>query len=61
MNKNQKKNKDFFRKDKGAKDKRRYDLRDEFDKRVEKAWESYEKGRFKSKSAKEFLEELDKC
>ena len=39
------------------------DLRQEieFAQRVEKAWESYEKGKFKSKSAKEFLEELDKC
>jgi hypothetical protein len=33
----------------------------EFAQRVEKAWESYEKGKFKSKSAKDFLEELDKC
>ena len=33
----------------------------EFAQRVEKAWDSYEKGKFKSKSAKEFLEELDKC
>ena len=33
----------------------------EFAQRVENAWESYEKGKFKSKSAKEFLEELDKC
>ena len=33
----------------------------EFAQRVEKAWESYEKGKFKSKSAKEFLDELNKC
>jgi AbrB family looped-hinge helix DNA binding protein len=33
----------------------------EFAQRVEKAWDSYEKGKFKSKSAEEFLKELEKC
>jgi AbrB family looped-hinge helix DNA binding protein len=39
------------------------DLRQEieFAQRVEKAWDSYERGKFKSKSAKKFLEELEKC
>lgn len=39
------------------------DLRQEIElaQRVKKAWESYGKGKFKSKSAKDFLEELDKC
>ena len=32
-----------------------------FSQRVEKAWNSYEKGKFKSVSAKKFLEELNKC
>ncbi|KYK23078.1 AbrB family transcriptional regulator [Thermoplasmatales archaeon SG8-52-4] len=32
-----------------------------FAQRVEKAWKSYEKGRFKSLSADKFLEELEKC
>ena len=32
-----------------------------FAKRVEKAWKSYEKGKFKSNSAAKFLEELEKC
>ena len=32
-----------------------------FAQRVEKAWEAYEKGKFKSLSANKFLEELDKC
>jgi len=33
----------------------------EFAQRVEKAWTTYEKGKFKTKSAEKFLEELDKC
>ncbi len=33
----------------------------EFAQRVEKAWNSYEKGKLKSKSAEKFLEELEKC
>ena len=33
----------------------------EFAQRLEKAWTSYEKGKFKTKSAEKFLEELDKC
>lgn len=32
-----------------------------FARRVEKAWKSYEKGKFKSVSANKFLEELEKC
>ena len=32
-----------------------------FAKRVEKAWKSYEKGKFKSLSANKFLKELEKC
>jgi len=32
-----------------------------FAQRVEKAWNLYEKGKFKSMPAKKFLEELDKC
>ena len=32
-----------------------------FAKRVEKAWKTYEKGKFKSISANKFLEELEKC
>jgi len=32
-----------------------------FAKRVEKAWKTYEKGKFKSLSANKFLEELEKC
>jgi len=32
-----------------------------FAQRVEKAWNFYEKGKFKSMSAKKFLEELNKC
>jgi len=32
-----------------------------FAQRVEKAWNSYEKRKFKSASAKKFLEELEKC
>ena len=32
-----------------------------FAQRVEKAWNFYEKGKFKSASAKKFLEELEKC
>ena len=32
-----------------------------FAQRVEKAWNLYEKGKFKSMSAKKFLEELNKC
>ena len=32
-----------------------------FAKRVEKAWNAYDKGEFKSLSAREFLEELEKC
>jgi AbrB family looped-hinge helix DNA binding protein len=39
------------------------DLKQElvFAQRVEKAWNLYEKGKFKSASAKKFLEELEKC
>jgi len=39
------------------------DLKQElvFAQRVEKAWNLYEKGKFKSMPAKKFLEELDKC
>jgi AbrB family looped-hinge helix DNA binding protein len=39
------------------------DLKQElvFAQRVEKAWNQYEKGKFKSASAKKFLEELEKC
>ena len=39
------------------------DLKQEliFAQRVEKAYNSYEKRKFKSSSAKKFLEELDKC
>jgi len=39
------------------------DLKQElvFAQRVEKAWNLYEKGKFKSASAKKFLEELNKC
>jgi AbrB family looped-hinge helix DNA binding protein len=33
----------------------------DFARRVEKAWNHYEKGKFKSLSADEFLEELEKC
>lgn len=33
----------------------------EFAQRVEKAWNMYEKGKFKSKPAEKFLEELNKC
>lgn len=32
-----------------------------FAQRVEKAWNLYEKRKFKSASAKKFLEELEKC
>jgi bifunctional DNA-binding transcriptional regulator/antitoxin component of YhaV-PrlF toxin-antitoxin module len=32
-----------------------------FAQRIEKAWNLYEKGKFKSASAKKFLEELEKC
>jgi AbrB family looped-hinge helix DNA binding protein len=32
-----------------------------FAQRVEKAWNLYEKRKFKSSSAKKFLEELEKC
>ena len=32
-----------------------------FAKRVETAWKTYEKGKFKSLSANKFLEELEKC
>ena len=32
-----------------------------FAQRVEKAWKKYEKGKFKSTSAKEFLKELEEC
>ena len=37
------------------------DHRDEFDRRVEKAWDAYDKGKFKCKSKKEFLDELVEC
>ena len=33
----------------------------DFARRVEKAWEHYEKGKFKSLSADKFLKELEKC
>lgn len=33
----------------------------DFARRVEKAWNHYEKGKFKSLSADKFLEELEKC
>lgn len=32
-----------------------------FAQRVERAWNDYEKGKFKSLPAKKFLEELEKC
>lgn len=39
------------------------DLKQElvFAQRVERAWKRYEKGKFKSVSAKKFLEDLEKC
>lgn len=33
----------------------------EFAKIVEKAWQEYEKGKFKTSSKKDFLKELDEC
>ena len=33
----------------------------EFARRTEKAWKSYERGEFVSKSADEFIKELEKC
>ena len=33
----------------------------EFARRVDKAWKSYDKGEFKTQSADDFLEDLEKC
>jgi bifunctional DNA-binding transcriptional regulator/antitoxin component of YhaV-PrlF toxin-antitoxin module len=33
----------------------------EFARRTEEAWKKYEKGEFVSRTAEEFLEELEKC
>jgi len=33
----------------------------EFARRTEEAWESYERGEFKSQSVEEFLQDLEKC
>jgi len=35
--------------------------KNEFTQRVENAWKAYDKGEFKSKSKKKFLDELEKC
>ena len=61
MRKKQNKKKDVFGINPRAKKKVTDEFREEFDRREEKAWDSYDKGKFKSKSKKEFLEELDKC
>ena len=40
-----------------------HDLKDDliFAERVEKAWKEYDKGKFKTKSAEEFLRDLQAC
>jgi len=61
VRKKRKTKKDMFGVDKWLQEKGTEDLRDEFDRRVEKEWKAHKKGKFKSKSSKEFLEELEEC
>jgi hypothetical protein len=61
MGKKQNKKKEMLGVDKPLQKKGTKELRDEFDRRVKKAWKSHDKGKFKSKSKKQFLDELEKC